>query len=183
VQAPFLSVSHQIKALEEALGVRHFIRRTRAVDLGPEAARALPVLTEALDQIEAAMLDVAESDMTGALAISVGPFYGTRFLLPRLEQFHAAHPGLVVHPRLSFAQEDLSREGLDGGGAVRHGRLAGAGQPADPPRSRRPGLRAPDGRGCIAADGSRRDPVPASGDHPAMAGRVVGLVRVLGRSH
>jgi hypothetical protein len=25
--------------------------------------------------------------------------------------------------------------------------------------------------------------VPASGDHPAMAGRVVGLVRVLGRSH
>lgn len=113
------AVSHQIKALEETLDVRLFTRRTRAVDLGPEAARALPVLTEALDRIEAAMLDVAGSAMTGALAISVGPFCGNRFLLPRLEQFHAVHPGLTVQPRLSFAQEDLVREGLDG--AVRFG--------------------------------------------------------------
>lgn len=32
------AVSHQIKALEETLDVRLFTRRTRAVDLGPEAA-------------------------------------------------------------------------------------------------------------------------------------------------
>lgn len=77
------------------------------------------MLTEALDRIEAAMLDVAGSAMTGALAISVGPFYGNRFLLPRLARFEAVHPGLTVQPRLSFAQEDLVREGLDG--AVRFG--------------------------------------------------------------
>ncbi|MFB9150484.1 LysR substrate-binding domain-containing protein [Roseovarius ramblicola] len=113
------AVSHQIKALEETLGVRLFIRRTRAVDLTPEAARALPALTAALDGIEAAMLELGGTAMTGDLAISVAPFYGNRFLLPRLARFHAAHPGLTVRPYLSFAQADLLREGLDG--AVRFG--------------------------------------------------------------
>ena len=113
------AVSHQIKALEETLGVRLFVRRTRAVDLTPEAARALPHLTEALDGVEAAMLELGGTAMTGELAISVAPFYGNRFLLPRLARFQAAHPGLTVRPQLSFAQADLMREGLDG--AIRFG--------------------------------------------------------------
>ena len=113
------AISHQIKALEEALGLRLFVRRTRAVDLTPEAARALPPLTGALDRIEAAMLELGGSAMTGELAISAAPFYGNRFLLPRLDRFHAAHPGLTVRPRLAFAQEDLLTEGLDG--AIRFG--------------------------------------------------------------
>jgi LysR family glycine cleavage system transcriptional activator len=113
------AVSHQVKALEETLGLRLFVRRTRAVDLTPEAARALPALTAALDGIEAAMLDLGGTAMTGDLAVSVAPFYGNRFLLPRLARFHAAHPGLTVRPRLSFAQADLLREGLDG--AIRFG--------------------------------------------------------------
>lgn len=113
------AVSHQIKALEETLGVRLFVRRTRAVDLTPEAARALPHLTEALDGVEAAMLELGGTAMTGELAISVAPFYGNRFLLPRLARFQAAHPGLTVRPHMSFAQADLMREGLDG--AIRFG--------------------------------------------------------------
>jgi LysR family glycine cleavage system transcriptional activator len=57
--------------------------------------------------------------MTGELAISAPPFYGNRFLLPRLERFHAENPGLKVGVRLSFAMEDLLQEGLDG--AIRFG--------------------------------------------------------------
>ena len=49
------------------------------------------------------MLDLGGSAMTGELAISAAPFYGNRFLLPRL----------------AFAQEDLLTEGLDG--AIRFG--------------------------------------------------------------
>jgi len=113
------AVSHQIKALEETLGMRLFVRRTRAVDLTPEAARALPPLTAAFDGIEAAMLELGGTAMTGELAISVAPFYGNRFLLPRLARFHAAHPGLTVHPHLSFALADLARDRLDG--AIRFG--------------------------------------------------------------
>ncbi|MBS3824902.1 MAG: LysR family transcriptional regulator [Wenzhouxiangellaceae bacterium] len=113
------AVSHQIKALEETLGMRLFVRRTRAVDLTPEAARALPPLTAALDGIEAAMLELGGTAMTGELTISVAPFYGNRFLLPRLPRFHAAHPGLTVHPHLSFALADLLRDRLDG--AIRFG--------------------------------------------------------------
>ena len=113
------AVSHQIKALEASLGLRLFVRRTRAVEPTPEAMRALPALTASLDSIEAAMLDLGGKKMTGDLVISVAPFYGNRFLLPLLQRFHAAYPGLRVQPRLSFALADLLRDGLDG--AIRFG--------------------------------------------------------------
>lgn len=113
------AVSHQIKALEADLGATLFVRRTRAVDLTPEAARALPPLTHALDEIEAAMLGLSGNAMTGELVITVAPFYCNRFLVPRLDRFHAAHPGLTVRPLPSFAHEPLLEGQFDA--AVRFG--------------------------------------------------------------
>ena len=99
--------------------MRLFVRRTRAAGLTQEAARALPPLTAALDGIAAAMPDFGGTAMTGELVISAAPFSGNRFLLPRLARFHADHPGLTVHPQLSFSPADLLRDRLDG--AIRFG--------------------------------------------------------------
>lgn len=113
------AISHQVKALESDLNTALFVRRTRAVELTPDAERLLAPVSRALDEMEAAALEVSGRAMTGEIAISVAPFYANRFLLPRLDRFHARYPGLTVTPHLSFEQADLSRERLDG--AVRFG--------------------------------------------------------------
>lgn len=113
------AVSHQIKALEDWIGRQLFVRRTRAVELTPEARTLATSLTRALDEIEAAVLDLSGTEMTGEITVSVAPFYGNRWLLPRLQGFLDEHPGLSVVPRLSFEQADLAASGLDA--AIRYG--------------------------------------------------------------
>ncbi|WP_397543593.1 LysR substrate-binding domain-containing protein [Roseovarius salis] len=107
------AVSHQVKALEDALGLTLFVRRTRGIEPTAEARRLLPVLTRAFDDIEAATLDVSTTALTGELRVTAAPFYGNRWLLPRLDGFHAAHPGLTVSVSLSFEVVDLAAEGYD----------------------------------------------------------------------
>ncbi|WP_198586126.1 LysR substrate-binding domain-containing protein [Roseovarius salinarum] len=113
------AVSHQIKALEAGLGTALFVRRTRAVELTSAGRRLARALTPALDAMETAALEAAGTAMTGELRVSVAPFYGNRFLLPRLPAFHAAHPGLTIAADLSFEQADLAAQGLDA--ALRYG--------------------------------------------------------------
>lgn len=113
------AVSHQIKALEEAMGVRLFIRQTRAVELTEAAERLLTVLSRGFDEIEAVTLELSGTAMAGELKISAAPFYGNRWLLPRLPGFHALYPGMTVTAALSFDVVDLRLEGLDA--AVRYG--------------------------------------------------------------
>jgi len=107
------AVSHQIKALEDALGTALFVRRTREVEPTAEAERLLAVLTRALDDIEAATLEASGTTLTGDLHLSAAPFYGNRWLLPRLDRFHADHPGLNVSVSLSFEVVDLAASGYD----------------------------------------------------------------------
>lgn len=113
------AVSHQVKSLERSLGIPLFIRRTREVALTPEAEELLGTLTRCLDDMEAGVLEVSGRTMTGDLHISAAPFYGNRWLLPRLPDFHAAYPGLTASVDLSFDLVDLAASGLHA--ALRHG--------------------------------------------------------------
>jgi len=113
------AVSHQVKALEAAIGLPLFVRRTREVALTAEAERLRDTLTRCLDEMEAAVLEVSGQTMLGELNISAAPFYANRWLLPRLPAFHATHPGLSVTVGLSFDLVDLATSGLDA--ALRYG--------------------------------------------------------------
>ena len=57
--------------------------------------------------------------MTGTLKITIAPFFGNRWLLPRLPDFHKKNPGIEIKPSLSFDYVDLGRSGFDA--AVRYG--------------------------------------------------------------
>ena len=48
------AVSHQIRRLEEQLGLRLFVRRNRALELTPEAREYLPFVRTAFDELRAA---------------------------------------------------------------------------------------------------------------------------------
>ncbi|MCW5771235.1 MAG: transcriptional regulator GcvA [Rhodospirillaceae bacterium] len=115
------AVSHRIKALEAQLGLPLFERMTRKVQLTPNGrayaaavADAIAILREATRRLGA--------EANRPLVVSVTPLFGSRWLLPRLARFEAAHPGLSVRLISSARLADFVRDGVDC--AVRYGRGA-----------------------------------------------------------
>ena len=90
------AVSHQIKALEEWLGVTLFRRQTRGVLLTDAGQVYLPALTGALDAIDRATRDLLRRDQAGILTISALASFAAKWLVPRLGRFADRHPDISV---------------------------------------------------------------------------------------
>lgn len=92
------AVSRQITALEEFLGVPLFRRTRHGVALTPAGAHYARQVGQRLQALERDTLDVmAHQGHGGALALAAVPTFATRWLIPRLPQFAALHPDIVVH--------------------------------------------------------------------------------------
>jgi LysR family glycine cleavage system transcriptional activator len=112
------AVSHQVRALEEQLGVSLFERSTRSLALTAAGRRLLPPATEAFELLARALADVRRGEQV--LTVTTTPSFGARWLAPRLGRFVERHPQIEVSIRHTKATLDLSREGIDA--ALRWGR-------------------------------------------------------------
>jgi len=106
------AVSHQIKGLEEWLGVPLFRRVNRGLVLTDAGQTYLPPLREALDLMANATERLFRKDSTGALTISTMPSFAAKWLVLRLGRFQADHPELDVRLHttaqlVDFAQQDV----------------------------------------------------------------------------
>ena len=90
------AASHQIKALEEWLGVTLFRRQTRGVLLTDTGLAYLPALTAALDVIDRATCNLLRRDQAGILTISALASFAAKWLVPRLGRFADSHPDISV---------------------------------------------------------------------------------------
>ncbi|MDX1400594.1 MAG: transcriptional regulator GcvA [Kiloniellales bacterium] len=90
------AVSHQIKLLEEMLGVRLFYRLTRAIKLTQAAERILPLLTQSFDKMADAVEMLKEAEESGELRVSTPTTFAARWLVPRLHRFQVDNPGIKV---------------------------------------------------------------------------------------
>lgn len=113
------AVGHQIRALESFLEVPLFHRGVRQITLTEQGRQLAEDVGDALDRIEVAVAPALNNSLSGTLKISVAPFFGNRWLLPRLEQFSAQHPEIDIQPVFSFDYVDLAKDGFDA--AVRYG--------------------------------------------------------------
>lgn len=91
------AVSHQIKLLEEYLGVALFRRLTRALQLTPEAKAMLPKVQEGLENLGHAVDRVRARQGVYALTVMAPPNFAARWLVPRLGRFTRSHPSLELH--------------------------------------------------------------------------------------
>ena len=91
------AVGHQVKLLEDYLGVSLFRRLTRALELTAEAQAMLPALREGLQAIGRAIESVRASDNATALTLMAPPGFTARWLMPRLGTFTRANPGVELH--------------------------------------------------------------------------------------
>jgi LysR family glycine cleavage system transcriptional activator len=90
------AVSHQIKGLEDHLGVALFLRHNRALELTEAARAALPKLREGFDSLAQAVERVRAHKGMGQLTVSAAPSFAARWLMPRLHRFFDAHRDVDV---------------------------------------------------------------------------------------
>lgn len=102
------AVSQQIKALEAYLGLTLFRRLTRALEVTPQGLVMLPKIREGFDCLAAAVESTRRSG-DGVLTVNAPPSFASRWLVPRLPRFSAAHP--EVELRLSSSVDTVDRRG------------------------------------------------------------------------
>ncbi len=114
------AISHQVKSLEDFLGVQLFRRLPRGLLLNDVGQLFLPELREGFARLDRAVERVRESDARGPLMISVAPAFAAKWLVPRLARFSAAYPDIDVRISASLAVIDFYRDSFDA--AIRLGR-------------------------------------------------------------
>ena len=114
------AISHQVKALEERLGVRLFRRLNRALLLSEEGQGYLPPVRDALDAIAVATERLLARDKLGALTVSAAPSFAAMWLVPRLVRFREAHPDIEVRISADDRLTDFGRDDVDL--VIRYGR-------------------------------------------------------------
>ena len=114
------AISHQIRRLEEELGIRLFIRKNRALALTPKARVYLPGVRAAFNDLRLATDRLLRRDDDNVLTVSTLASLAAKWLLPRLSQFQEAHPRIDVRITTSTGLVDFRGGGVDA--AIRYGR-------------------------------------------------------------
>jgi LysR family transcriptional regulator, glycine cleavage system transcriptional activator len=104
------AISHQIKLLEDQLGIQLFRRLPRTIELTDAGRAFLPKLSEGFNCLAQAVRTVRAHQKTGKLTISVPPLFGAKWLMPRLHRFVKAHPEIDVRVSASMRQVDTGRQ-------------------------------------------------------------------------
>lgn len=113
------AISHQIKGLEEQIGLPLFQRRNRNLILTNAGQALLPELTECFDQMDAAVARIKRQDEAGILTVSTMDSLAATWLMPRLAKFRSQHDDIDVRLAVSDMVVDYERNGIDIG--IRYG--------------------------------------------------------------
>ncbi len=113
------AVSHQVKALEEELGVKLFNRERQRLVITEAGREYLVVVRDALDRIALGTERLVQRQSSGALTISTSPDFAAKWLVHRLGRFAEVHPDIDLRVSATMHHVDFAREDVDL--AVRHG--------------------------------------------------------------
>jgi DNA-binding transcriptional LysR family regulator len=107
------AISHQVKALEERLGVKLFRRLPRRLLLTDEGQALLPDLHDAFNRLALAVERISARSAAGTLTVSSMTTILMTWLVPRLPRFQEAHPEIDVRLMTTQRLVDFSREDID----------------------------------------------------------------------
>jgi LysR family transcriptional regulator, glycine cleavage system transcriptional activator len=114
------AVSHQIKVIEDYLGVSLFRRRPRPLALTQAGQLLYPAVSKSLDTIAAAIAQLKRVPESTTLAVSVTTVFAAKWLVPRLSEFQQTYPEIDLHLQASNDVVELQRQTVDL--AIRYGR-------------------------------------------------------------
>jgi LysR family transcriptional regulator, glycine cleavage system transcriptional activator len=121
------AVSHQVKALEEELGVTLFKRTPQRVALTPAGRAWASELSLIFGRLRAVNLTLRRSIATERphVSVSIVPSFGARWLVPRLGRFFQEHPDVDVRLSANERLVDFALEPVDIGIRYGSGRYPG----------------------------------------------------------
>jgi LysR family glycine cleavage system transcriptional activator len=114
------AISHQVRALEEYLGLRLFERRTRHVVLTVDAEPLYVALRAGFDSFVEAVDRLTAPRMRAIVTISATTAFMAKWLVPRVPRFQAMHPDVDLRLHASDHTVDVGASGVDI--AIRYGR-------------------------------------------------------------
>ncbi len=106
------AVSKQVHALESALGVRLFERKTRALLLTAAGERLQRAVTAAFAELRAASAELRGGDEP-TVTLATTQAFASFWLIPRLADFRLSHPGIDIRISADTRVVDLERGRFD----------------------------------------------------------------------
>jgi LysR family transcriptional regulator, glycine cleavage system transcriptional activator len=113
------AVSHQVKALEGALGLKLFTRENKRLNLTDPGRAYLEVVRDAFDRLAAGAEHLLQRENAGVLTVTMSPNLAAKWLIHHLRDFITTHPGIELRVSASMHHVDFAREDVDL--AIRHG--------------------------------------------------------------
>jgi LysR family glycine cleavage system transcriptional activator len=107
------ALSHQIRGLEDMLGVKLFERRVRAIALTAAGKELYPGLQTGFIHIRDALASLDRRSNERVLVVSTPPGFTAKWLAPRLYRFANAHPEIDARISSSLNNADFTNDGVD----------------------------------------------------------------------
>lgn len=107
------AISHQIKALEDNLGIKLFMRKNRALLLTEEGQSYYLDIKDVFNSLHEATERLLARGAKGAITVSLQPSFAIQWLVPRLNTFNLLHPDIDVRIKAVDQPENSLTEDVD----------------------------------------------------------------------
>jgi len=107
------AISHQIKALEENLGIELFIRLTRGVQLTPAGKQYLGVVQKVFQTLDKGTTSLKQQFSSGSLRITTFTAMTNNIIIPNLSLFQTEYPEFVLDIDTKSQVVDLRYDDFD----------------------------------------------------------------------
>ena len=102
------AVSHQIKLLEETLGVLLFTRKTRAIELTKEGITLAEVTYSIFQQLSNVVNDIASAK--NFITVSTTSSFAAMWLVPNLDKFYKQHPNIEIAVKTGEQIDNIDKD-------------------------------------------------------------------------
>lgn len=113
------AISHQLRALEDWLGVPLFLRKPRQLELTAAGRELLGDVGHAFDTMAQAVARLREVPTRRHVTLSTTPAVASRWLLPHVGLLRDRHPALDLH--IHVTHEPVALDGHSADIAIRYG--------------------------------------------------------------
>jgi LysR family transcriptional regulator, glycine cleavage system transcriptional activator len=109
------ALSHQVRGLEDMLGLKLFHRRARSIELTAPARLIYPGVRSGFEAIREALDRLGLGGEDRILVVSAAPGLTAKWLVPRLYRFLARHPDIETRITASIGYANFTSDGMDVG--------------------------------------------------------------------
>ncbi len=107
------AVSHQLRRLEQDLGVRLFRRTNRGLKITPEGENLAPVLIESFDRIAESLENLRQTTSSDSIHVTSTPTFASKWLVPRLADWYANPDAKRINLQPSLDLLDFDSDNID----------------------------------------------------------------------